>query len=161
MIVIVMGVSGVGKTTIGKRLAAGLGWTFYEGDDFHPLENVAKMGQGIPLTDEDRLPWLQALREVIDGCVERGENAVLACSALKSTYRRTLRGDHPEVVFVHLQAAPRLIAERLEQRAGHYMKRNLLESQLATLEEPEHAVAIDASGTPEEVVAEIRRKLGV
>lgn len=161
MIVVVMGVSGVGKTTTGKRLAADLGWTFYEGDDFHPPENIAKMGRGIPLTDEERLPWLQALRSLIDDCVLRGENAVLACSALKSAYRRTLRGEHPEVVFVHLQADPRLIAERLTQRTGHYMKRNLLESQLATLEEPEQAVGVDASGTPREIVAEIRRRLGV
>lgn len=161
MIVVVMGASGVGKTTVGKRLAAGLGWTFYEGDDFHPPENVAKMGRGIPLTDEDRLPWLQALREVIDGCVLRGENAVLACSALKNAYRRTLRGDHPEVVFVHLQADPRLIAERLTQRTGHYMKRSLLESQLSALEEPRDAVGVDASGTPGEIVAEIRSRLGV
>ena len=156
-----MGVSGVGKTTTGKRLAADLGWTFYEGDDFHPPDNIGKMSQGIPLNDEDRLSWLAALRSLIDGCVERSENAVLACSALKNAYRRTLQGDHPEVVFVHLQADPRLIAERLEHRTGHYMKRSLLESQLATLEEPEQAVAVDASGTPGEIVAEIRRKLGV
>lgn len=161
MIVVVMGVSGVGKTTIGKRLAADLGWAFYEGDDFHPPANVDKMGRGIPLTDEDRGPWLSALRSLIDGCIGRGESAVLACSALKSAYRRVLQGDRPEAVFVHLRADPRLIAERLEQRTGHYMKRDLLESQLATLEEPEEAVAIDASGAPEEIVAEIRRRLGV
>ncbi|HKV10898.1 MAG TPA: gluconokinase [Thermoanaerobaculia bacterium] len=161
MIAVVMGVSGVGKTTIGKRLAAELGWTFYEGDDFHPAANVDKMSRGIPLTDEDRAPWLAALREVIDGCVRRGENAILACSALKSAYRETLRGDHPEVVFVHLRADPRVIAERLEHRTGHYMKRGLLESQLATLEEPGEAVAVDASGAPGEIVEEIRKRLGV
>lgn len=161
MIAVVMGVSGAGKTTAGKRLAADLGWTFYEGDGFHPPANVDKMSRGIPLTDEDRGPWLAALRSLIDGCVLRGENAVLACSALKSAYRRTLEGDHPEVVFIHLRADPRRIAERLEHRTGHYMKRSLLESQLAALEEPREAVGIDASGAPEEIVAEIRRKLGV
>lgn len=162
MIAVVIGVSGAGKTTIGKRLAGDLGWTFYEGDDFHPPANVDRMSRGIPLTGEDRGPWLSALRSLIDGCVLRGENAVLACSALKSAYRRVLQGDHPEVVFVYLRADDaRLIGERLEHRTGHYMKRSLLESQLATLEEPTEAVGVDASGTPEEVVAEIRRKLGV
>lgn len=156
-----MGVSGVGKTTVGRRLAADLGWTFYEGDDFHSPENVEKMSLGIPLTDEDRQPWLAALRSLIDGCVERGEDAVLACSALKSSYRQALRGDHPEVVFVHLEADPRVIAGRLGRRTGHYAKRSLLESQLATLERPEHALRVDASGTPEEIVEEIRGRLGI
>jgi gluconokinase len=161
MIVVVMGVSGAGKTTIGLRLAVDLGWTFYEGDDFHSTENVEKMSRGIPLTDEDREPWLQALRNVIEGCVERKENAVLACSALKEAYRETIRGDHPEVVFVHLRADPQVIAERLSRRTGHYAKQSLLESQLAVLEEPENALSIDASGTPEEIVQEIRGRLGL
>lgn len=156
-----MGVSGVGKTTIGRRLAADLGWAFYEGDDFHSPENVEKMSRGIPLTDEDRQPWLAALGSLIDGCVKQGEDAVLACSALKSSYRKTLRGGHHEVVFVHLQADPSVIAERLARRTGHYAKRSLLESQLATLEEPEHALEVDASGTPEEIVQEIRDRLGL
>jgi gluconokinase len=161
VIAVVMGVSGVGKTTIGRRLAADLGWTFYEGDDFHSPENVEKMSRGIPLTDADREPWLQALRDVIEGCVERGEDAVLACSALKSSYREVLRGEHPEVVFVHLQADPSVIAGRLARRTGHYAKQSLLESQLATLEEPENAMAVDASRRPEEIVREIRGRLGL
>lgn len=156
-----MGVSGVGKTTIGRRLAADLGWAFYEGDDFHSPENVEKMSRGIPLTDEDRQPWLRSLRNVIEGCLAKEEDAVLACSALKSSYRKTLRGDHPEVVFVHLQADPSVIAGRLARRTGHYAKRSLLESQLATLEQPEHALEVDASGTPEEIVQEIRDRLGL
>src|SRR5690349_24739668 len=156
-----MGVAGSGKTLIGSMLAESLQCVFADADSFHPAVNVDKMSRGIPLTDEDRAPWLAALREVIDGCVRRGENAVFACSALKRAYRETLRGDRPEVVFVHLRADPRVIAERLEGRTGHYMKRGLLESQLATLEEPEEAVAVDVSGAPGEIVEEIRKKLGV
>lgn len=161
MVVILMGVSGSGKTTIGRKLADELGWSFYEGDDFHSAASITKMGRGIPLTDEDRRPWLASLRSVIDRAVEKGENAVLACSALKSAYRQVLRGDHSEVVFVYLKADPRLIAERLEHRAGHYAKRDLLPSQLATLEEPENATTVDASGTPGEIVAAIRKRLGI
>jgi gluconokinase len=161
MVVILMGVSGSGKTTIGRKLADELGWSFYEGDDFHSSASIAKMSQGIPLTDEDRRPWLASLSALISNAMERGENAVLACSALKMAYRQALRGDHSEVVFVYLKADPRLIAERLERRAGHYAKRNLLPSQLATLEEPEDAVTVDASGTPGEIVAALRKRLGI
>jgi gluconokinase len=161
MVVILMGVSGSGKTTIGRRLAGELGWSFHEGDDFHSAASIAKMSQGIPLTDEDRRPWLASLSALISDAVEKGEDAVLACSALKAAYRRVLRNDHAEVVFVYLKADPRLIAGRLEHRAGHYAKRDLLPSQLATLEEPEDAVTVDASGTPEEIVAAIRKRLGI
>jgi gluconokinase len=161
VIVVVMGVTGAGKTTIGSRLAADLGWPFHEGDGFHPQANVEKMSRGVPLTDEDRRPWLDGLAALIDGLAARGESAVIACSALKESYRRRLRGGHPEVVFVHLDADPLLIAERLGARTGHFAKADLLPSQLATLERPEHAIAVDASGTPEEVAAEIRRRLGL
>lgn len=154
-----MGVSGSGKTTVGRKLADELGWSFYDGDDFHAPASIEKMSRGIPLTDEDRGPWLAALRAVVDRAVEKGENAVLACSALKGAYRETLRGDHAGVVFVYLKVDPHVVAERLEHRAGHYAKRDLLPSQLATLEEPEDAVTVDASRTPEEIVAEIREKL--
>lgn len=159
MVVILMGVSGSGKSTVGRKLADELGWSFYDGDDFHSVASIAKMSQGIPLTDEDRGPWLAALRAVVDHAIEEGENAVLACSALKASYRETLRGGHAGVVFVYLKADSRLIAERLEYRAGHYAKRDLLPSQIATLEEPEEAITVDASRTPEEVVAEIRERL--
>lgn len=156
-----MGVSGSGKTTLGHLLSRELGWSFYEGDDLHSPANVDKMSRGIPLTDADRLPWLEALRDLIDRCVRWEENAVIACSALKRDYRRILRGGHPEVVFVHLTADPRLIAGRLERRTGHFAGPALLASQLATLEKPEHALAIDVSGPPEETVATIRRHLGL
>lgn len=161
MVIILMGVSGSGKTTVGRKLADELGWSFYEGDDFHSAASIEKMGRGAPLTDEDRGPWLAALRAVVGHAIAKGENTVLACSALKASYRETLRGDHAGVVFVYLKADPRLISERLEHRAGHYAKRDLLPSQLATLEEPEDAVTVDASRTPVEMVAEIRRRLGI
>lgn len=156
-----MGVAGAGKTTIGRRLAADLGWSFYEGDDFHPDSSVWKMSSGVPLTDEDRLPWLRSLRAVVERCLATGEDAVIACSALKESYRRLLAGGLDGVRFVHLTGDPRLIAERLEQRAGHFMKPGMLASQLAALEPPENAVVIDVAGTPEEIAAEIRRRLGL
>jgi gluconokinase len=161
MVVILMGVSGSGKTTLGRKLADELGWSFYEGDDFHSAASIAKMSQGIPLTDEDRRPWLASLSALLDRVIEKGENAVLACSALKAAYRQVLRDDHGGVVFVYLKADPRLIAERLEHRAGHYAKRDLLPSQLATLEEPESAVTVDVSGAPGEIVTAIRKRLGI
>jgi gluconokinase len=161
VIVILMGVSGSGKTTLGRLLSRELGWSLYEGDEFHSPANVEKMSRGIPLTDADRIPWLESLRDLIDRCVRRGENAVIACSALKRSYRGILKGGHPEVIFVHLKADPRLIAGRLERRAGHFAAPALLTSQLATLEEPERALAIDVSGSPQEIVATIRRRLGL
>jgi gluconokinase len=161
MVVILMGVSGSGKTTVGKQLADDLGWSLYDGDDFHTAASIEKMSRGSALTDEDRGPWLATLRVVVDRAIERGENAVLACSALKASYREVLRGGHAGVVFVYLKADPLLIAERLEHRSGHYAKRALLPSQIATLEEPADAVTVDASRTPGEIVAEIRRRLGI
>jgi gluconokinase len=161
MVVILMGVSGAGKTTVGRGLASTLGWTFYEGDDLHTPANVEKMSRGLPLTDEDRRPWLLALRDLIEGCLQRGENAVVTCSALKRAYREILKDGDKDILFVYLKADPRRIAERLERRHGHFAKRNLLESQLATLEEPspEEALTVDASGTPEETVEEVRQNL--
>jgi gluconokinase len=161
MIVLLMGVSGSGKTTLGRLLSCDLGWSFYEGDEFHSPANVEKMSRGLPLTDADRLPWLEALRGLIDRCVRRGEDAVITCSALKRSYRRILRGGRPEVIFVHLKADPRLIAKRLKHRAGHFAGPSLLASQLATLEEPKNALAVDTSGDPQEIVATIRRRLGL
>ena len=161
MIIILMGVSGSGKTTIGERLAQALGWPFYDGDQFHPPANVAKMQQGMPLTDEDRWPWLHALRAHIEACVHRGVSAVLACSALKQAYREHLIVDKAEVKLVYLRGDYDIIRGRLAQRRGHFMPPELLASQFAALEEPEQGVVIDVVHPPETIVALIRVQLGV
>jgi gluconokinase len=167
MVVIVMGVTGAGKTTIGRLLAQQLGWQFADADNFHPAANVEKMRRGIPLTDEDRGPWLKRLREEIDGWLGSDENVVLACSALKRSYREQLEAG-PEraastnkVRFVYLKGSPALIAERLRSRHGHFAGEAILAGQFADLEEPQGAVAVDISTTPPEIVAEIRAKLGL
>jgi gluconokinase len=162
MILVLMGVSGSGKTTIGKVLAGELGWTFVEGDDFHPRANVEKMHRGEPLDDNDRRPWLHALRDRIDQAAERGENVVLACSALKHDYRVYLEKHSPHSVrFVYLRGSEELIRQRLAQRHGHFMPSGLLHSQFETLEPPEDALTIDVAPPPEEVAHEIRRRLGL
>lgn len=160
MLVVLFGVTGVGKTTIGRLVAGRLGWAFYDADDFHPAANVQRMRRGIPLTDEDRVPWLQALRDLIGSCLSRGEPAVLACSALKSSYRRMLRVSD-DVQFVYLKGAPSLIQQRLEQRRSHFMNPALLQSQLDTLEEPAagEAIVVDVAGTPGEIADSIRSHL--
>lgn len=160
MIVIVMGVVGVGKTTIGLLLAEQLEWTFADADDFHSTANVEKIRHGIPLTDEDRQPWLASLREAITKWIAAGTNAVLACSALKRSYRQELAVGL-EVRFVFLKGDPALIAARLHARHGHFADEKILASQLADLEEPEGAVVVDISPTPPEIVADVRRKLGL
>jgi len=159
VIVVLMGVSGSGKTTVGKLLAAALGWPFYEGDAYHPAANVEKMSRGEPLTDADREPWLAALATLIRGLAADGRPAVLACSALKEAYREELRA--PEVVFVWLRGDEATIRARLLARHGHFMKADLLASQLATLEEPKDAIAVDVDAPPEALVARIRAALGV
>lgn len=161
MVVIVMGVSGSGKTTVGRLLAATLGWAFHEGDDLHPPANLQKLAAGISLTDEDRLPWLQELRRRIELSLATGEDAVIACSALKASYRKVLSGDLDGVRFAHLKGSLELIRERLEHRQGHFMKAKMLDGQLAALEPPSHAVEVDVAGSPEEIVAEVRERLGV
>jgi gluconokinase len=161
MIIILMGVSGSGKTTIGQRLAQALGWPFYDGDQFHPPANVVKMQQGMPLTDEDRWPWLHALRAHIETWVQQGTSAVLACSALKQTYREHLVIEEAEVKLVYLRGDYDLIHERLAQRRGHFMPPGLLASQFAALEEPEQGVVVDIVHPPETIVALIREQLGV
>jgi gluconokinase len=160
VVILLMGVSGSGKTTIGSRLAHQLGWEFADADDYHPAANVNKMRNGIPLTDVDRAPWLDALRSLIADWIVREASAVLACSTLKQAYREVLRVDQ-RVRVVYLKASTELIAERLLERRGHYMKKEMLESQLATLEEPEDTVTVDASRAPEEIVQEIRKHLGL
>ena len=162
VIIIVLGVSGAGKTTVGKLLAQELGWRFVEGDDFHPAANVEKMRNGIPLTDEDRRPWLTSLRELIERCLAAGENAVLACSALKKKYRSYLRVNE-KVKFVYLRGDYELVAGQLRERHGHFMDPQLLRSQFEALEEPEPdeaAIVIELGRSPQELVREIKSKLG-
>jgi gluconokinase len=161
VVVIVMGVSGAGKTTVGQRLAAALGWRFRDADDLHSRENIAKMAAGIALTDEDRAPWLAALREVIRNALASGEDVVLACSALKRSYRERLTVDGARERWVYLWAPREVLAERLARRRGHYMPLTLLDSQLATLEVPEGALGVDVSPDPDTVVATILRGLGL
>ncbi len=160
MIVIVMGVVGSGKTTVGRLLADQLGWEFADADDFHPRSNVEKIRHGIGLNDQDRQPWLQALHQAIAHWICEHKNVVLACSALKRGYRRELEVGQ-EVRFVYLKGSAELIAERLLLRKGHYADAQILESQFADLEEPEGAVTVDIAATPPQVVAEIRNKLGL
>jgi len=159
MFIIIMGVSGCGKTTIGQMLAARLGWQFHDGDDFHPPENVKKMSSGIPLTDEDRQSWLQALADIIHSGEAAGGNGVIACSALKEKYRQVLGGGKPEVRFVYLRGSYEFIHNRMIIRAGHYMKPAMLQSQFADLEEPISALIEDITRTPDEIVEDICRNL--
>lgn len=154
MIAIVMGVTGSGKTTVGRLLAEQLGWTFADADDFHPRANVEKMERGIPLNDEDRAPWLDRLRVQITNWIANGQNCVLACSALKRTYRQELSVG-PEVRFVYLKGSAELISRRLRLRRGHFADEKILAGQFADLEEPETAVTVDISQTPEKIVAAI------
>ena len=154
MIVVIYGVSGAGKTTVAKLLAHELGWHFYEADDFHPPANIEKMHRGVPLTDEDRWPWLENLRDLIKQCVESSQNAVLACSALKRAYRERLRISE-EVKFVFLRRDYALIEKQLRHRRGHFMNPALLRSQFADLEEPgrdEDVITIELGRTPQELV---------
>lgn len=165
MIVIVAGVSGSGKSTVGEELAARLGWLYTDGDSLHPPENIAKMSAGIPLTDADRGPWLGAIGRLLDDRLGAGEQAVLACSALKRSYRDVLLGGRPEVVMAFLRISQELAAERLAGRHGHFFDPHLLASQFADLEPPgpdePSVTAVPVTGTPAEVVAGIVSRLGL
>jgi|SRR5208283_842968 len=160
MVVILMGVTGSGKTTVGLALAESLRWKFVDADDYHPPSNVAKMRAGIPLDDADRAPWLSALHDAIVEWLASGANVVLACSALKQAYREKLLISC-DVRLVYLRGSRELIAKRLSQRHGHYMDPALLESQFATLEEPPDAVAVDIDATVPQLVADIRNGLAI
>ncbi len=161
---IVMGVSGSGKSTIGEKLAERLAWRFEDGDRFHPPGNVAKMSAGQPLTDEDRRPWLQAIADEIDRVCKTGERAVIACSALKRAYREILVHGRDDVRIVYLDGARDLIASRLAARKGHFMPPGLLASQFKTLEPPaanENPVTVSIDAGVEAIVDDIVRQLGL
>jgi gluconokinase len=162
MILVIMGVTGSGKSTIAKLLAHELGWAFLEGDDFHPAANIEKMRRGIPLDDEDRQPWLDAIRRRLDDLTAAGENVVLACSALKHDYQHYLAAHALESVrFVALVGSEQLIRRRLAERKGHFMNAALLHSQFETLDPPKDALCIDIDPPPQAIVSEIRRKLAL
>lgn len=161
MVIVLMGVSGAGKTTVGRLLATDLGWSFYDGDDFHPAANVDKMGRGEPLTDADRQAWLDRLRALILRLLSSGESAVLACSALKSSYRQRLARDRQGVRFVYLEGSYDLIEERMEEREDHFMPKELLEDQFETLEEPDATLSVLVDRPPDSIVREIEQKLGL
>jgi gluconokinase len=159
LFLIVMGVSGCGKTTIGKMLATRLGWDFYDADEYHPAENIEKMAAGIPLTDADREPWLENLRYIITRSIAEKQSGVLACSALKKLYRNRLASEDAEVRFVYLKGTYDLIWSRMSTRSGHYMKPILLQSQFETLEEPDGAITVGIDKTPEEICDEVISRL--
>ena len=157
-IVVVMGVSASGKSTVGRLLAQALGATYLDGDDFHPPENVARMAAGQPLTDADRQGWLDSLSARLAAAMAAGEGVVLSCSALKRRYRDLLRRGAPRLQLVYLHGSRELLATRIAARSGHYMPASLLDSQLATLEPPqadESALACDVSASPEQIVDHI------
>ena len=162
--VVVMGISGSGKTTIATALAERLGWTFAEADEFHPAANIAKMSAGTPLTDDDRWPWLQAMRDWMGGEARAGRSTVVTCSALKRSYRDLLDGAEGDVRFVHLSGDTELILERMKTRSGHFMPASLLPSQISTLEpldDGERGLTLENTGTPDEVTTRIVDELGL
>ena len=170
MVVIVMGVAGSGKTTIASLLAEELGWDFLDADSIHSPANVAKMESGIPLNDADRVPWLRELRLAIERSLAEKRNLALACSALKRSYRQQLmvgseieqsKIQNSDVKLVYLKGTFEELRQRLQHRTGHFMTEQLLGSQLETLEEPSDATTVDAGRSPQEIVAEIRRQLGL
>ncbi|MGU7783694.1 gluconokinase [Burkholderia sp. PU8-34] len=163
MILIAMGVSGAGKSRIGEMLAERLACTYTDGDAFHSAANKEKMHQGIPLTDEDRWPWLQSIRAAIEEKQRAGETAVFTCSSLKRAYRDVLRGHDTDVRFVYLRGTFDMLHERLKTRTGHFFDPSLLQSQLDTLEEPgpDEAIEVSIALTPEQIVDHVMVKIGV
>lgn len=155
VVILLMGVAGSGKSTVGARLADALGWVFHDGDRYHPAENIAKMTAGIPLDDADRWPWLERLRGLIDEGVATGRPLVLACSALKEGYRALLLDGVAGALIVHLTGSEALLAERLSTRSAHFMKPGMLASQLSTLEPPANAFTVDVADDIDGIVARI------
>ena len=161
MILVLFGVSGSGKTTIGRLLAQELDWNFYDADDFHPTSNVEKMRQGLPLAEANRWPWLERLRELLTQGIARKEELILACSALKEEYRKYLH-INDEIKWIFLKGEYQLIADRIQDRRGHFMNPNLLRDQFEVLEEPRgNAVVIDIAADPTTIVERIRNKLRI
>ena len=160
MVVIVMGVTGVGKTTVGRALAQSLGCTFHDGDELHSEAAKRKMHRGIALDDADRAPWLAAIRKLIEAMLMEGRDGVVACSALKQSYRDEIVVDPKSVKVVYLKGSKEVIVERLRHRSGHFMNPDLLQSQFDTLEEPRDAIVVEVSMAPEAIVEEIRARLG-
>lgn len=159
--VVITGVAGTGKTTMGEALAAELGWDFRDADSFHPAANIAKMSAGQPLDDDDRTPWLAAIRDYIALTLARGENTVVTCSALKARYREVLGGNSPGIVWVYLHGEPDLLRTRLANRPDHFMKPAMLDSQLAALEPPQSALSLEVNQPPAALVARIREHLAL
>lgn len=159
MIVLLMGVAGSGKTSIGTLLGESLGWPFYDADDFHPKENIEKMASGIPLTDEDRLPWLLRLRALLEELLAKNQDAILACSALKERYRQILLVEPRQIRLFYLKVTRDVLAKRLSERRGHFISPQLLESQLATLEEPTYGVTLSGEAPLLEIVEQIKGHL--
>ena len=150
-----MGVSGSGKSTIGRLLSDRLKCSFFDGDDFHSPTNIDKMNRGEALTDKERIPWLEELNRLIESTLADKQQGILACSALKQKYRQILKNNNSEVVFVYLQGSYETIQARIQKRQGHFMNANLLQSQFETLEEPENALIVDVSLSPQAIVQEI------
>ncbi len=161
MVVIVIGVTGAGKTTVGRALASSLGWEFHDGDDLHTEASKLKMHRGIALDDADRAPWLRAIRELIVSMLAGGRNGVVACSALKQSYRDEVVVDPSLVKVVYLKGSKQLIAARLRKRSRHFMNPALLQSQFDTLEEPRDAIVVDISMAPDAIVNAISTRLGL
>jgi carbohydrate kinase (thermoresistant glucokinase family) len=161
VVVIVLGVAGAGKTTIGRALADRYGWRFVDADDHHAPAAIAKMRAGVALTDADRAPWLASLHAIASAVADRRDHIVIACSALKQRYRDVLRGSLRHVRFVYLKADEATFSRRLSERSGHFAGPTLLTSQLADLEEPADALTIDATRPPEEIVDAIAYELGL
>lgn len=159
MVILVMGVSGSGKSTVGKMLAEKLQWKFKDADEFHSQANIEKMKKGIPLTDEDREPWLQKMQDTILQWLKDDKDVVLACSALKESYREKLCYCQEQVTLVYLEASCELIKQRLKNRKGHFMNEDLLESQFETLEKPVEGIHVNIAKPPEAIVNQIIERL--